>query len=113
MTPVVNVSKVQTDMSYKGNLQTLTKLSMRHQVCPGETCHTNISVSTITTLMFRGRSNCRVTYYMNCLMVLWYSCILAPPCGTYRELLFYAKMELFCFGHVTTQHVCWKKCFIE
>ncbi len=29
-------SKGQTDMSYKGELQTLTKLSMRHQICPDE-----------------------------------------------------------------------------
>ncbi len=32
-----------TDISYKGELQTLTKLSMRHQVCPGETYCTTIS----------------------------------------------------------------------
>ncbi len=31
-------SKGQTDMSYKGELQTLTKLSMRHEVCRSETC---------------------------------------------------------------------------
>ncbi len=39
MIAVASVSKRQTDMSYKGELQTLTNLSMRHQVCPGETCH--------------------------------------------------------------------------
>ncbi len=30
-------------MSYKGKLQTLTKLSIRHQVCPSETCRAIIS----------------------------------------------------------------------
>ncbi len=43
MTAIADVSKVQTEISYKGELQTLTKLSMRHQVCPGEICHTTIS----------------------------------------------------------------------
>ncbi len=42
-TAVANVSKGQTDMSHKGEFQTLTKLSMRHQVCPSETCRTVIS----------------------------------------------------------------------
>ncbi len=32
VTAVADVSKAQTDMSYKHELQTLTKLSMRHQV---------------------------------------------------------------------------------
>ncbi len=36
-TAVANVSKGQTDMSHKGELQTLTKLSMRNQVCSSET----------------------------------------------------------------------------
>ncbi len=62
MAAVADVSKGQTDMSYKGGLQTLTKLSMRHQVCPGETCHMAISESTLTMLMSRGRNNCGVTY---------------------------------------------------
>ncbi len=44
MTAVAGVSKGQTDMSYKGELQTLTKLSMRHQVCTGETCCITILV---------------------------------------------------------------------
>ncbi len=57
MTAVADVSKGQTDMSYKGELQTLTKLSMRHHVCPSETCRMTISESTITMLMSRGRSN--------------------------------------------------------
>ncbi len=35
-TAVADVSKGQTDMSHKGELQTLTKLSMKHQVCPSE-----------------------------------------------------------------------------
>ncbi len=35
-------------MSYKGELQTFTKLSMRHKVCRGETCRTTISESTKT-----------------------------------------------------------------
>ncbi len=39
MTAVADDSKGQTDMSYKGELQTLSKQSMRHYVCPGETCH--------------------------------------------------------------------------
>ncbi len=59
-TAVADVSKGKTDMSYKGELQTLTKLSMRHQVCPSETCHAIISGSIITMLMSRGRSNCGV-----------------------------------------------------
>ncbi len=37
-TAVADISKGQTDMSYKSELQTLTKLSMRHQVCHSETC---------------------------------------------------------------------------
>ncbi len=48
MTAVANVKKGQADISYKGELQTLTKQSMRHQFFPGETCHTTISESTIT-----------------------------------------------------------------
>ncbi len=64
-TAVTDVSKGQTDMSPKGELQTLTKLSMRHQVCPSETCHTIISEYTITLLMSRGRSNYGVTYYVS------------------------------------------------
>ncbi len=38
MTAVANVSKGQIDTSYKGEIHTFTKLNMRHQVCPGETC---------------------------------------------------------------------------
>ncbi len=40
MTAVADVSRGQTDISYKGELQTVTKLCMRHHVCPGEICHT-------------------------------------------------------------------------
>ncbi len=47
----MSVKGKQPDMSYKGEIQTLTKLSMRHQVCPCETCRTTISESTITMLM--------------------------------------------------------------
>ncbi len=36
MTAVADVSKGQTDMSTKGELQTLAKHSMRHQVCPAK-----------------------------------------------------------------------------
>ncbi len=43
MTAATDVSKGQTDMSYKDELQTLTKQIMRHQVCPSKTCHTIIS----------------------------------------------------------------------
>ncbi len=43
ITAVADVCKGQTHMSHKGELQTLTKLSMRHNVCPGETCCTPIS----------------------------------------------------------------------
>ncbi len=43
MSAAANVSKGQTYISYKGELQTLNKQSMRHNVCPGETCHTTIS----------------------------------------------------------------------
>ncbi len=52
-------------MSYKGELQTLSKLSMRHQVCPNETCRAIISESILTMLMSRGRSNCGVKYYVS------------------------------------------------
>ncbi len=62
-TAVADVSKVQTDMSYKGELLTLTKISMRHKVCPRETCCAIISESILTMLMSRGRSNFGVTYY--------------------------------------------------
>ncbi len=41
-TAVADVSKGQTVMTYKGEIQTLTKLSMRHQVCPSETCRLTI-----------------------------------------------------------------------
>ncbi len=41
-------------MSYIGEHQTLTELSMRHQVCPSETCYTIISEFTITMLMSRA-----------------------------------------------------------
>ncbi len=64
-TAVANVSKGQTDMSYKGELQILTKLSMRHQVCPSETCCAIKSEYILTMLMSRGRSNCGVTYYVS------------------------------------------------
>ncbi len=40
-------------MLYKGELHTLTKLSMRHQVCPSETCRAIISESIITMLMLQ------------------------------------------------------------
>ncbi len=41
MTAVACVSKVQINMSYKGELQTLNKQGMRHHVCPGLICHTD------------------------------------------------------------------------
>ncbi len=47
-TAIADVSKGQTD---KGELQTLIKLSMRHQVCHNETCHMIISESIIIMLM--------------------------------------------------------------
>ncbi len=49
MTAVADVNKGQKEMSYKGELQTLTKLSMRHQVC----CNETISESTVTMLICR------------------------------------------------------------
>ncbi len=64
-TAFANVSKGQTDMSHKGELQTLAKLSMRHQVCPCETCRTIISESIITMLMSGSQSNCGVTSYVS------------------------------------------------
>ncbi len=64
-TAVADVSKEQTHMSYKGELQTLTKLSMRHQVCLSDTCRMIISESILTMLMSRGRSNCGVAYYVS------------------------------------------------
>ncbi len=54
-----------TVMAHKGELQTLTKLSIRHQICPSETCVVQSYQSTITMLMFRGRSDCGVTHYVS------------------------------------------------
>ncbi len=48
MTTVADVSQGQTDMSYKGEFQTLTTLSMRHQVCPSETCRANTHMSSLS-----------------------------------------------------------------
>ncbi len=42
ITAAADVSKGQTDMSYKGELQTFAKHSMRQQVCPSETCHMRV-----------------------------------------------------------------------
>ncbi len=64
-TTIANVSKGQTDMSHKCELQTLNKLSMRHQVCPSETYTMTISESIITMLMSGGKYNCEVTYYVS------------------------------------------------
>ncbi len=64
-TAVPDVSKGQTDMSYKDELQTHAKLSMRHQVCPSETCRAIIADSIITMLMSGGRRNFGVTYYVS------------------------------------------------
>ncbi len=64
MTVAANVIVKGKQMSYKGELQTPTKQSMRHQVYPGETCHTTMSESAITILMSRGRSNWGATYYV-------------------------------------------------
>ncbi len=50
------VSKWQTYVSYKGEHQTLTKLSIRHHIWSVEICHTTISESTITMLMCKGRN---------------------------------------------------------
>ncbi len=55
MTKADNVSKGQTDMSYKDELQILTKLVMRYKVCPVESWRTTIEESTITMLMSSGR----------------------------------------------------------
>ncbi len=55
-TAVADVSKGQADMSHKGELHTLTKLSMRHQVSPIQTCCMIISESIITMLISGGRS---------------------------------------------------------
>ncbi len=65
MTAFADISKGQTGMSYKGELQRLTKQSMIHQVCPGETCRATISQSIITMLTSRGRSNYAVTYFIS------------------------------------------------
>ncbi len=50
---VADGSKGQTDMSYKGELQTLTNLSMRHQVCTGETCTCHTSHMTVLYRCYR------------------------------------------------------------
>ncbi len=65
MTNIADVSKGQTDMSYKGELQTPTKVSMRQQICPSQTCCTTMLESIITMLMSRGRSNCGARYYVS------------------------------------------------
>ncbi len=67
---VADASKRQTDVLYKGELQTLTKLSMIHQVCPSETCRVIISESILIMLMPRGRSNYGVTYYVKCMIAI-------------------------------------------
>ncbi len=54
---VDDIRKGQTDMPYKREHQTLTKQNMRHQVCPGASCHITISESTMIMLMASGRSN--------------------------------------------------------
>ncbi len=75
-TAAADVSKGQTDISHKGELQTLTKLSMRHQICPSETRCTIISESTIM-LMSGGRSNCGLTYYVTIVFMHYYMCLYA------------------------------------
>ncbi len=57
-------------MSHKGELQTLTKLSMRHHVCPRETCCAIISETIITMLMSEGITNCGVTYYVSIIVLI-------------------------------------------
>ncbi len=56
-------------MSYKGEHQTLTKLSMRHRVCPSETSRAIISESVLTMVMSRGPVGAEVivefTYYVS------------------------------------------------
>ncbi len=64
MTVVADVNKWQSDMSYKGELQILTKLHMRHQLCPVETCRTTISESIITMRMSRSRGNCEAKLHI-------------------------------------------------
>ncbi len=51
MTAVADDSKGQTDMSHEGQLQTVTKLSMRNHIFPGETCGMTISESNINVLL--------------------------------------------------------------
>ncbi len=65
MTAIADVSKGQTDMAYKGELQIFTKQIMRYYVCPGEACHTTILESAIKMVMSRDRSTCGVTYYVS------------------------------------------------
>ncbi len=64
MTVVAYIRKGQTDMLYKGEHQTLTKQSMRHQACSGATCCTIISESAITMLMSSDKGICGVTYHV-------------------------------------------------
>ncbi len=62
---VADVCKEQTDMSHKSELQTLIKRSMKHRVCPSETCCITISVSSITLLKGMGaKVNVTVTIFM-------------------------------------------------
>ncbi len=66
MTAVADVSKRQTDISYKGELQIVIKENVRHKVCTCETCHTTIPESVfITMFMSRGKRNCEVAYYVS------------------------------------------------
>ncbi len=61
LTAVANVSKGQTDMSYQGEHQLLTKQSMRHHVCNSDTF---LQSYLYLLFMSRDRSNCGITDYV-------------------------------------------------
>ncbi len=63
-------------MPYIGELQTLTKLSMRHQICPGETSSTTILES---TNMIIGRTSNVIIYILLTCMKVWSIDELATP----------------------------------
>ncbi len=71
MADVYESRKGQTDMPYQGEHQTLKKSSMKHNVCPGETCRTTIPESAMIILMPRGKHNCGVTDYVTSLIMFY------------------------------------------
>ncbi len=115
LTAVANVSKGQTDIPYQGAHHTLTKQSIKHQVCPNETCCTIISISTVTTLMSRGRSNCGIPDYVRIYTTFKVRIYITLLSFIYYYLLFIKAILIEPVGHaceacgfdlLVTEHVC-------